>query len=76
MIVFLGPVFGAEKNRCFASATAFVLPAVSEWLPTVVLEVWPHGLQVLMMCHCNLPERFGAVAGREIGTEVQEIGAC
>src|SRR5262249_11454272 len=67
-VAFLGPLFGVEKSRCFASASAFILPSVSEGLPMVVLEAWSHGLPVLMTTHCNLPEGFRAGAALKIGT--------
>ena len=70
---FLGPLFGAEKERTYAAATAFVLPSVSEGLPMVVLEAWSHRLPVLMTRHCNLPEGFASGAALEIPTSSEGI---
>lgn len=58
---FLGPQFGAEKDRCLAAASAFILPSKSEGLPVSILEAWAWGLPVLMTRECNLPE--GAAMG-------------
>lgn len=68
-VAFLGPMFGAEKGRCFSCAEGFILPSVSEGLPMVVLEAWSYGRPVLMTRHCNLPEGFRAGAALEIGTD-------
>jgi poly(glycerol-phosphate) alpha-glucosyltransferase len=66
---FPGPLFGADKEAVLASASAFVLPSLSEGLPMVVLEAWSYGLPVLMTRHCNLPEGFRRGAALEIGTD-------
>jgi poly(glycerol-phosphate) alpha-glucosyltransferase len=66
---FPGPLFGADKEAVLASASAFVLPSLSEGLPMVVLEAWSYGLPVLMTRHCNLPEGFRGGAALEIGTD-------
>jgi poly(glycerol-phosphate) alpha-glucosyltransferase len=70
---FLGPLFGADKEAVLASASAFVLPSLSEGLPMVVLEAWSYGLPVLMTGQCNLPEGFRSGAALEIGTDCQGI---
>ena len=59
---FSGPVFGDDKSALFRSASAFILPSVSEGLPMVVLEAWSHGLPVLMTPECNFPEQIAAGA--------------
>jgi glycosyltransferase involved in cell wall biosynthesis len=70
---FLGPRFGADKDALFRSATAFVLPSVSEGLPMVVLEAWSYGLPVLMTLHCNLPIGFERGAALQIDTDVDGL---
>jgi poly(glycerol-phosphate) alpha-glucosyltransferase len=63
---FLGPQFGADKDACFASCDAFVLPSFSEGLPMVVLEAWAQAKPVLMTPACNLPEGYSAGAALRI----------
>ncbi len=74
-VVFLGPRFGAEKNECYRSCDAFILPSLSEGLPMTVLEAWAHAKPVLMTPECNLPEGFQANAALRIGTTPKEIAA-
>jgi len=61
---FLGPQFGADKDSCLATASAFILPSESEGMPVSILEAWSWRLPVLMTRECNLPE--GATAGAAI----------
>ncbi|MGJ8696666.1 MAG: glycosyltransferase [Verrucomicrobiaceae bacterium] len=61
-VSFAGAVYGAEKERLFQEADAFVLPSFSEGLPVAVLEAWSWGLPVLMTDECHLPEGFEAGA--------------
>jgi glycosyltransferase involved in cell wall biosynthesis len=61
---FLGPQFDADKERCLAAASAFILPSESEGQPISILEAWSWGLPVLMTRECNLPE--GAKVGAAI----------
>ena len=63
---FVGPVFGADKERLLAQASAFVLASHSEGQPMSVLEAWAHGLPVAMTRKCNLPEGFAANAAAEL----------
>jgi len=63
-IDFLGPQFDTDKDRCLASASAFILPSESEGLPVSILEAWSWSLPVLMTRECNLSE--GAEAGAAI----------
>jgi glycosyltransferase involved in cell wall biosynthesis len=70
-VSMLGPVFGEEKSRLMASATAFALTSYSEGLPMTILEAWSHALPVLMTPECNLT--IGCPAGAavlcDIGSE-------
>lgn len=66
-IDFLGPQFGDDKDRCFSSASAFILPSKSEGLPVSILEAWSRELPVLMTRECNLPE--GVATGAAIMME-------
>ena len=65
-VVFVGPVFGDEKDSLLRSAEAFILPSFSEGLPMSVLEAWAYGLPVVMTPECNLPEGFVCHAALEI----------
>jgi glycosyltransferase involved in cell wall biosynthesis len=66
-VAFLGPQFDADKDRCLADASAFILPSRSEGLPIGVLEAWSWQLPVLITHECNLPD--GAEAGAAIMME-------
>ena len=72
-ILFLGPQFGKDKNACYRSCAAFILPSFSEGLPMVVLEAWAHARPVLMTAECNLPEGFTSNAALRIDTKVESI---
>jgi len=74
-VVFLGPQFGAEKSECYRTCDAFILPSLSEGLPTTVLEAWSYAKPVLMTAECNLPEGFSAKAAVRIGSGSDEIAA-
>jgi poly(glycerol-phosphate) alpha-glucosyltransferase len=65
-VVFFGPAFGEEKEELLRSASAFILPSLSEGLPMSVLESWAYGLPVVMTPECNLPEGFASQAALEI----------
>ena len=75
-IRFLGPVFGAEKDRLLLSARYVALPSFSEGLPMAILEAWAAGAGTIMSSECNLPigyERGAAIAS---GHDVETIAAA
>jgi poly(glycerol-phosphate) alpha-glucosyltransferase len=72
-VVFLGPVFGVDKERLYASADAVILASYSEGLPMSVLEAWSFGKPVFMTEHCNLPEGFRAGAAFKVTTDPNNI---
>lgn len=72
-IVFLGPQFGADKDRLYRASDAFILPSFSEGLPMVVLEAWAYGKPVVMTPMCNLSEGFTAGAALRVEPEVGSI---
>jgi poly(glycerol-phosphate) alpha-glucosyltransferase len=57
-VVVLGPCFGKQKQACLASASAFVLPSLSEGLPMAALEAMAYRLPCLLSAACNLPLAF------------------
>ena len=74
-VVFLGPVFGEEKDRLYQNAAACVLPSLSEGLPMAVLESWSHGKAMLMTDQCNLPEGFQWNAAIRVEVEEHSIAS-
>ena len=75
-IAFLGPQFNADKDRCFAAASAFILPSESEGMPVSILEAWSWRLPVLMTEACNLPDGADAKAAIVMVPEVNSIAAA
>jgi glycosyltransferase involved in cell wall biosynthesis len=74
-LLFMGPQFGADKEACYRSCDAFILPSFSEGLPMVILEAWAYGKPVLMTPACNLPEGFRAGAALSIEPDLEKIEA-
>jgi len=72
-VLFLGPQFGDDKEACYRSSDAFILPSFSEGLPMVVLEAWAYAKPVLMTAECNLPEGFAAHAALRMEPTVESI---
>jgi len=70
---FLGPRFGGDKDACYHSCDAFILPSFSEGLPMVVLEAWAYAKPVLMTAECNLPEGFAAHAALRMEPTVESL---
>ena len=75
-ITFIGPCYGAAKERELRSAAFLILPSLSEGLPMVVLEAWAAGTPVLMTSECNLPEGFAAGAAADCGFTAATISAA
>ena len=74
-VIFLGARFGTDKNECYRTCAAFIMPSLSEGLPMTVLEAWAYAKPVLMTPECNLSEGFAAGAALQIGTSPEEIAA-
>ncbi len=74
-IHFVGPRFGKDKEDCFRTASAFILPSLSEGLPMSVLEAWAWRLPVLMTPQCNIPEASEAGAAMMVEHNAESIAA-
>jgi len=72
-VYFAGPQYGFEKHNTLSGADAFILPSISEGLPSSVLEAWSYGLPVLMTRQCNLPEGFVAGAAVEVSSDPSDV---
>lgn len=70
---FAGPTFGEAKSAAYRTASAFVLPSLSEGLPMAILEAWSYAKPVLMTEECNLPEGFASTAAFRITADVKGI---
>jgi len=75
-VTFVGPQFNTDKDRCFAAASAFILPSESEGMPMSILDAWSWRLPVLMTEACNLPEGAEAKAAIVMAPEVNSIAAA
>jgi glycosyltransferase involved in cell wall biosynthesis len=75
-VVFLGPQFNADKDRCFAAASAYILPSESEGMPVSILDAWSWRLPVLMTEACNLPDGAVEKAAIVMAPEVNSIAAA
>jgi poly(glycerol-phosphate) alpha-glucosyltransferase len=72
-IILDGPLYGTDKDLAFRTASAFVLPSLSEGFPMAVLEAWSYGLPTLISKECNIPEGFEADSAIETGTSQEKI---
>jgi glycosyltransferase involved in cell wall biosynthesis len=70
---FPGPTFGAEKASMFRTASAFILPSLSEGLPMAVLEAWSYGLPVVMTPQCNFADELAAGASLCVEANSEDI---
>jgi len=75
-VIFLGPQYNADKDRCFAAASAFILPSESEGMPLSILDAWSWRLPALMTEACNLPEGADANAAIMMAPGVNSIAAA
>ncbi len=72
-LVFVGPLFGEEKEAALTHSDAFILASHSEGFPMSVLEAWSHALPVFKTRACNIPEGFDQNAAIEISTNPKHI---
>lgn len=77
-ILFLGPVYDAEKRAWLEAADLFALPSKSEGFPMAALEALAHRVPVLLTRACNFPEAAQCGAGVEVGDGPEELasGLC
>jgi glycosyltransferase involved in cell wall biosynthesis len=74
-VIFLGALYGAERDAALRNASAFILPSFSEGLPMAVLEAWAHEKPVAMTPACNLEEGYEVGAALEIPTDPDALAA-
>ena len=72
-VVFLGPLYGEQKQAALLDADLFILPSFSEGIPIAVLEAWSYALPVLMTSHCNLGVGFTRNAARCLSLELDKM---
>ena len=72
-VKFIGPQFGADKEKILAECDAFVLPSHSEGLPMSVLESWANAKPVLMTTACNIPEGNEANAAIVVQPTIDDL---
>ena len=72
-VKFIGPQFGADKEKILAECDAFVLPSHSEGLPMSVLESWANAKPVLMTTACNIPEGNEANAAVVVQPTIDDL---
>jgi glycosyltransferase involved in cell wall biosynthesis len=73
---FVGPVYGDEKWRLFASADVFALPSYSENFGNVVLEAMASGVPVVVTAEVGLAETVAEGAGLVTEGTPAAIGAA
>ncbi len=75
-ISYIGTVYGEEKKQLLRKAHFYVLPSLSEGLPTSLLESMSFGLVPIISDGCNLPQVFTSNIGINSGTDVSSIGSA
>lgn len=74
-VIFVGPVYGKDKEDLIKSSQAFVLTSFSEGMPMSVLEAWAYKLPVVMTDGCNLPEGFSSNAAIRVEPNPESIAS-
>lgn len=72
-VSFYGPVFDLDKDKLFRGVDCYILPSLSEGIPTTVLEAWSYKLPVIMTPECNLNEGFVHNAAIKITSNPTDI---
>lgn len=74
-IVYMGPIYGREKEALLNNSHYYVLPSKSEGFPTSVVEAMGQGLIPIITEGCNFPEVFDLGLGYEITPDSSSIAA-
>jgi poly(glycerol-phosphate) alpha-glucosyltransferase len=72
-VIFLGPMYGAEKKDTLAAADIYILPSFSEGFSMAILEAAAAGLPVVQTRECNFPELTSAGGAIEVAPEPEGI---
>lgn len=72
-IIYVGSIYGEQKEELIRSSTFYVLPSFSEGLPSSLLEAMSAGLVPLITEGCNLPEVFTMELGARLSTDWESI---
>ncbi len=72
---YVGPVYGETKESLLAASTFYVLPSLSEGLPSSVLDATARGLVPLITEGCNIPELLIEGGAVRIGADAEAVRA-
>lgn len=72
-VLFLGEIYGEQKERLFAMCDVFTLPSYSEGQPMAVLDAMGEAKPVMITEACNIPEVFPANAAVKITPDAESI---
>ena len=70
---YVGPQYGADKERVLCDSHYFILPSASEGFPVAVLEAAEYGLCPVISEGCNFPELLSNDMAIEIRQDTQDV---
>lgn len=74
-VVQLGPLYGDDKRRALAAASAFALVSKSEAMPMAALEAAAWRLPLLLTPECRLPQAAEAGAAITVSGDIAAIAS-